>query len=63
LTPRGTGATLETHIGDIAAVIAAEELANVALAGHSYSGLVISGAADRMRERLWHLVFLDALMA
>jgi pimeloyl-ACP methyl ester carboxylesterase len=32
------------------------------LVGHSFGGLVISGVAERMRERIAHLVYLDALV-
>jgi pimeloyl-ACP methyl ester carboxylesterase len=32
----------------------------VVLVGHSYGGMVISGVADRVPERLAHLVYLDA---
>ena len=30
------------------------------LVGHSYGGMVITGVADRLAERLAHLVYLDA---
>jgi pimeloyl-ACP methyl ester carboxylesterase len=54
--------TLDTFTTDIANVIAAEELSNVVLVGHSFGGLAISGVADAMRERVRHLVYLDSLM-
>ena len=54
--------TLDTHIDDIANVIAWEELRDVALVGTSYGGLVIAGVADRMAERIRTLVFLDAAL-
>jgi pimeloyl-ACP methyl ester carboxylesterase len=53
--------TLGTHIDDVAAVIEAEELGGAILAGHSYAGLVITGVAQRLAERLRHLVYLDAV--
>ena len=31
------------------------------LVGHSYGGMVITGAADRAIDRVGHLVFLDAI--
>ena len=43
---------LDTHIEDIAAVIACERLSDVALVGTSYAGLVISGVADRMPQQI-----------
>jgi len=53
---------LDTHIEDVLNVIEFEELSNVVLVGHSYAGIVISGVADRLPERLRHLVFLDSLL-
>ena len=53
---------LELHIQDIVNVLEWEELENVVLVGHSYGGLVISGVADRAKERLRHLVYLDAIV-
>jgi pimeloyl-ACP methyl ester carboxylesterase len=54
--------TLETHIRDVCGCIEAEELANVVLCGHSYGGMVITGVADRMPERIKTLVYLDAFL-
>lgn len=56
------GIRLQTHIDDVAAVIEAEELQDVVLVGHSYSGMVITGVADRLAERIGHLVYLDAVV-
>ncbi|WP_233853716.1 alpha/beta fold hydrolase [Paraburkholderia sp. HD33-4] len=53
---------LETFIEDVAQVIRFEELSEVILVGHSFAGPVISAIADRMRDRIRHLVFLDALV-
>jgi pimeloyl-ACP methyl ester carboxylesterase len=39
-----------------------EELEGVVLCGHSYAGAVISGAADRIPDRIGALVFLDAFV-
>ena len=30
------------------------------MVGHSYGGLVIGGAADKISQRIRHLVYLDA---
>jgi pimeloyl-ACP methyl ester carboxylesterase len=54
--------TLQTHIDDVVAVVEAEELDRVVLVGHSYAGMVISGAADRLATRLRRLVYLDAIV-
>jgi pimeloyl-ACP methyl ester carboxylesterase len=52
--------TLETFIEDVAQVLKYEDLHDVILVGHSFSGSVVSALADRMPERLRHLVYLDA---
>lgn len=54
------GVGLETHILDVVGVLAFEDLTGVILVGHSYGGNVITGVADRLPERLAHLVYLDA---
>ena len=53
---------LQTHIDDISNVIKFEELDNIVLIGHAYSGLTITGVADRFREKIHHIGFFDALI-
>jgi pimeloyl-ACP methyl ester carboxylesterase len=53
---------LQTHVDDVAGVIEAEELSDCILVGHSYAGMVVTGVADRMAERIGHLVYLDAVV-
>ncbi|MFQ5435273.1 MAG: alpha/beta fold hydrolase, partial [Anaerolineae bacterium] len=53
---------LTTHIDDIVRLIEKEDLSHVILVGHSYSGLVITGVADRLPERVSQLVYLDAFI-
>lgn len=53
---------LDTHITDIANIIEYEELQDIILVGHSFAGLTITGVADRMKDRIKRLVFLDALV-
>ena len=53
---------LETHIQDVLGVIEAEELPDFVLIGHSYGGMVATGVADRARDRIAHLVYLDAFV-
>jgi len=53
---------LETHILDVVNLIRWEELSNVVLCGHSYGGVVVRGAADRIPERIAALVYLDAFL-
>ena len=53
--------TLETHIRDVIGCIEGE-LDQVVLCGHSYGGMVITGVADRIAERIKTLVYLDAFV-
>jgi pimeloyl-ACP methyl ester carboxylesterase len=53
---------LETHIQDVLGVIEYEDLSDFILLGHSYGGMVVTGVADRLPERLRHLVYLDAFV-
>lgn len=53
---------LETHIRDVTNTLLFNGLDDVILVGHSYGGMVITGAADRMPERISTLVYLDALV-
>lgn len=53
---------LSTHIMDIVNVIRFENLRDVVLVGHSYGGMVISGVADRIPDRIRRLVFVDAFV-
>jgi pimeloyl-ACP methyl ester carboxylesterase len=53
---------LSTHVQDIVGVLECEELRDVILVGHSYGGFVITAVADRVPERLAHLVYLDAFV-
>ena len=56
------GVNLETHIQDVAGILAAENIEDAVLVGHSYGGMVITGVADRVPERVDSLVFLDAVV-
>ena len=53
---------LDTHITDVVNVLAYEDLRDVVLVGHSYGGMVATGVADRARERITRLVYLDAFV-
>ena len=53
---------LSTHIQDILNVLRYEDLTDIILVGHSYSGMVITGVADRAPERVTRLVYLDAFV-
>jgi pimeloyl-ACP methyl ester carboxylesterase len=56
----GPHVDLDTHIRDVAAVLHYEDLRDVILVGHSYGGMVITGAADRAADRVGRVVYLDA---
>jgi pimeloyl-ACP methyl ester carboxylesterase len=53
---------LDTHIEDVLGVMTFEDLRDVVLIGHSYGGMVATGVADRARERISRLVYLDAFV-
>ena len=53
---------LDTHIADVVSILEMEDLREVVLVGHSYGGMVITGAADRAPERIKRLVYLDAFV-
>ncbi len=53
---------LSTHIEDICNVIRYERLHDFVLAGHSYGGMVVTGVADRMADRIRSLVYIDAFL-
>jgi pimeloyl-ACP methyl ester carboxylesterase len=56
----GPDITLDSHIEDHLGVLEFEDLGDVILIGHSYGGMVATGVADRARERIAKLVYLDA---
>jgi len=53
---------LDTHIADVVNLIKWEELSDVVLVGHSYGGMVITGVADALSDRIRSLVYLDAFV-
>jgi pimeloyl-ACP methyl ester carboxylesterase len=53
---------LETHVRDVVGVLEYEDLRDVVLIGHSYGGMVATGVADCARDRIEHLVYLDAFV-
>src|SRR5437763_659743 len=56
------GVNLETHIQDVLNMLAAEQVEDAVLVGHSYAGMVLSGVADRAPERVDSLVYVDAFV-
>jgi pimeloyl-ACP methyl ester carboxylesterase len=53
---------LETHIQDVVSHVELEQLDDIVLCGHSYGGMVIAGAADRLQGKVRTLMFIDALV-
>ncbi|WP_299556250.1 alpha/beta hydrolase [Seonamhaeicola sp.] len=53
---------LDTHITDIVNTVLYEELDNIILVGHSYGGMVITGVADSIPERISKLIYIDAFV-
>lgn len=51
---------LSTHVADIVNMFVYGDLHDVILVGHSYGGMVITGVADRISDRIRELVYLDA---
>ena len=53
---------LSTHIDDVVNMILFEDLHDIILMGHSYGGMVITGVADRVPDRIRRLVYVDAFV-
>lgn len=53
---------LSNHINDVVNTILFEDLHDIVLVGHSYGGMVITGVADRVPERIKKLIYLDAFV-
>lgn len=54
--------TLETHVMDVINLIRYRDLRDVVLVGHSYAGMILTVAADRLPQALRHIVYLDAMV-
>ena len=63
---RHAGIRLQDHVDDVVALVRAEELDGVILVGHSYGGMVVTGAADRLTatapDRVRGIVYVDAMV-
>jgi pimeloyl-ACP methyl ester carboxylesterase len=53
---------LETHLTDVLNVFRWEEVSRAVLVGHSYSGTVVTGVADRIPDQVHALVYMDAFV-
>ena len=54
--------TIETFIEDVVNHIVFENLNNIILVGHSFAGSVISGVADKLKDRIQKLIYFDAMI-
>ena len=54
--------TIDTFIDDVVNHIIFENLNNIILVGHSFAGSVISGVADRLKDRIQKLIYFDAVI-
>ena len=54
--------TLGTHVEDVVTAVRAEECAGAVLVGHSYGGVVVTGAADRLGAEVGALVYVDGVV-
>ena len=58
--------SLQTHVDDVIGLVEAEELHGLVLVGHSYGGMVITGAAAALQardpRRVRSLVYVDAMV-
>lgn len=54
--------SLEVFIEDIVNHIISDDLYNIILVGHSFAGSTISGVADRLKDRIKQLIYLDAVI-
>lgn len=57
---RGVPAGLQTHVQDVVDEVERLDLREVVLVGHSYSGVPVGQAAERIGERLARVVFVDS---
>jgi pimeloyl-ACP methyl ester carboxylesterase len=50
----------QQHVDDIVAVVEGDDLRDVVLVGHSYSGIPVGQAAGRIGDRLRRVVYVDS---
>ena len=53
---------LSTQIDDVVGEIKWKDLDGIVLVGHSYGGMVITGVAEQLRNRISAIVYLDAFL-
>ncbi|WP_228992799.1 alpha/beta fold hydrolase [Streptomyces sp. DH8] len=57
---QGAAAGQQTHVQDVVDEVERLGLRDVVLVGHSYSGIPVGQAAERLGDRLAHVVFVDS---
>jgi pimeloyl-ACP methyl ester carboxylesterase len=57
---QGVPAGQQTHVQDIVDEIESHDLRDVVLVGHSYSGIPVGQAGERIGDRLTRVVFVDS---
>ncbi len=53
---------LATHVNDVLSLLEANDLRDVVVVGHLYSGIVAGMVADRAPDRVMHTVFVEAFL-
>lgn len=56
------GIGLATHVEDVLSLLRANDLRDVVVVGHSYSGIVAGQVADRAPDRVAHTVYVGAFL-
>ena len=54
---------LDVHVQDVVGLLHMEDLTEVVLVGHSYGGMVVTGASGKSAGRIRRIVYLDAFVA
>ena len=54
--------TLGTHVADVVTTVRAQECSGAVLVGHSYAGMVVTGAADLLDDEVGALVYVDGVV-
>ena len=52
---------LDLHVRDVVQLLQSEDLSNVVLVGHAYAGMVITGVAELVPERIAALVYVNGV--
>ncbi len=53
---------LSTHVEDVCNTVRCEQIDKFILVGHSYGGMVITGVAERLADKITGIVYVDAFL-